>query len=319
MPPAVSETRSRTLTVASTAGLCNRLRVLLSGLALAEATGRRFTMLWPRTAACSAAFDELFALPWPVRAATMQEVDALAHWDQRKRDTLDLLTADGADIRLQTWSWLLAPSRFPAHRVLRVRCAQLLASMQPITEIQARINAFRDTSFRPQMIGVHLRRADMRLLYPLSATNTTAAMAAVDAYLDRCPGAGVLLCTDDGAVDQHSGRVLAAEGVRARFVQRYGAHVVYTAPRSLDRREPASIQDALVDLWLLRAADYLVGTAASSFSEMAALGRGIPVTMCRSEHPLRHVFPLRDWLQGQSSLKWLARYYWRLIHLRGVR
>ena len=276
-------------------------------------------MLWPHTEACSAAFDGLFALPWPVCVASAEEIEALEHWDQHKRQTLDLLTADSADIRFQTWSWLLVPSRFPAHRALMVRCAQLLASMQPTVEIQARINAFRDNSFRPQMIGVHLRRADMRFLYPLSATNTDSAMAAVDAYLDCSPDAGVLLCTDDGAVNQHSGQTLATEGLHTKFVQRYGERVVYTCPRSLDRREPAAIQDAVVDLWLLRKTDYFVGTAASSFSEMAALGRGIPRTMCRSEHPLRHLIPLRDWLQGQTSLKRLARYYWRLIRLPAAR
>ncbi|NCC30911.1 MAG: hypothetical protein EOM24_02680 [Chloroflexia bacterium] len=288
-------------------------------MALAEATGRQFTMLWPRTEACSAAFEELFALPWPVHTVTIREIEALDHWDQHKRRTLDLLTADSADICLQTWNWLLVPSSFPAHRSLKVRCAQLLASMQPTAAIQARINAFRDNNFRPQMIGVHLRRADMRFLYPTSVTNTTSAMAAVDTYLDCSPDAGVLLCTDDGAVNQNSGLSLAAEGVRATFVQRYGARIVYTNPRSLDRREPAAIQDALVDLWLLRDIDYLVGTAASSFSEMAALGRSIPVTMCRSEHPLRHAIPLRGWLHGQYSFRRLVSYYWSLIRPRGVR
>ena len=45
----MNEASVRTLTVACTSGLSNRLRVLLSGMALAEASGRRFTMYWPRT------------------------------------------------------------------------------------------------------------------------------------------------------------------------------------------------------------------------------------------------------------------------------
>lgn len=313
------ENADRTLTAAATAGLCNRLRVLLSGMALAEATGRRFTMLWPRTEACSAAFDELFALPWPVLEAARLEVEALERWDQRKRLTLDLLTADTPDIRIQTSSWLIVPSRFLAHRGLKQRSAELLASMQPIAAIQARIDAFQNSRFQRPMIGVHLRRADLRFLYPSSTTNTTSAMTAVDAYLDQSPDAGVLLCTDDGAAHQDSGQALPAEGVHAKFVRRYGGRVVWTRPRSRDRREPGAIQDALVDLWLLRRTDYFVGTVGSSFSGMAAVGRSIPHTMCRSEHPLRHVLPLRYWLHGQYSLRRLMSYYWNLIHPRGAR
>jgi hypothetical protein len=144
-------------------------------------------------------------------------------------------------------------------------------------------------------------------------------MQSVDAYLAQCPDAGVLLCTDDGALNQHSGKALPTEGVRAKFMHRYGERLVYTTPRSLDRREPAAIQDAVVDLWLLRRTDYFVGTVGSSFSGVAVLGRSVPVSLCQLQHPLRHLLPLRYWLSGERRLKWLARYYWHLIRPRGVR
>ena len=57
---------SRTLTVVCRYGLCNRLRVLLSGMVLAEATGRSFRVYWPRTPHCHAAFGELFENAWGV-------------------------------------------------------------------------------------------------------------------------------------------------------------------------------------------------------------------------------------------------------------
>lgn len=319
MPPAESETCPRTLTVASTAGLCNRLRVLLSGLALAEATGRRFTMLWPRTNECAAAFAELFVTPWPVQEATRQEVARLPQIAHTKQNRPDLLTTDVADIQVRTYNWLLAPAEFPAHRQFMRRCAELLQEMQPAQGIQARVEAFQASSFRSHMIGVHLRRADMQLLYPVSAANTLSAMSAVDAYLAQYPEAGILLCTDDGAIHQCTRRPLPTEGVQAKFLAHYGERVVFTTPRSLDRQEPAAIQDALVDLWLLRQTDYVVGTAGSSFSEFAVFGRAVPKMMCQSHHPLRHLLPFRYWLRGERPLKWLAHYYWHLIRPRGAR
>ena len=315
----MNEAPIRTLTVAASYGLCNRLRVLLSGMALAEATGRRFTMFWPRTKACAAAFTDLFATPWPVREAAAQEVESLRQTARLETSTPDLLAADVADLRIWSAGWLLAPERFPAHRRLMQRSAELLALLQPVRELQERVEAFQTDSFRSHMIGVHLRRADMQFLSPIAAANTHCALAVVDAYLAQVPDAGILLCTDDGAIHQHTGKPLPAEGVRAKFLHRYRDRVIFTLPRSFDRREPKAIQDALVELWLLRQTDCFAGTVGSSFSELAAFGRTVPVTLCQSQHPLRHLLPLRYWLRGERPLKWLARYYWHLIRPRGAR
>jgi len=313
------ETPVRTLTAGTGAGLCNRLRVLLSGMALAEATGRRFTMLWPRTPDCSAAFTDLFDSPWPVREVAAREVKILrrtfGHW----HSAYDPLIADAADLCIISYSWLLAPDRFPAHGPLMRRCEEMLESMQPATDIQKRVDAFRRSAFRPRMIGVHLRRADLQLGDPIAAANTQHAMSAVDACLEQYPDAGIFLCTDDGAIHQYTGKSLPLEGVRAKFRRRYGDRVVFTVPRSLDRREPVAIRDALVDLWLLRRTHCFVGTGGSSFSRLAAFGRTVPVTFCRSRHPLRHLIPVLHWLRGHRRLRWLAGYYWRGIRLRVVR
>jgi hypothetical protein len=55
--------------------------------------------------------------------------------------------------------------------------------------------------------------------------------------------------------------------------------VVWRAPRSLDRAQKQAIQDAVVDLWLLRSTDAFVGTLDSTFSELAAYGRHVPTLL----------------------------------------
>lgn len=315
----MDEESTRTLTVATTAGLSNRLRVLFSGMALAEATGRQFTMLWPQTVECAASFDELFATPWPVHTPTEAEWQRLRQSFSRNRVETDLLAARASHLHFWTSHSLLMPRRFPDHEPLLSRMAELLAILEPTEGIVARIAAFQSHAFRPRMIGVHLRRGDLKLTEPVFSTNTQAALLAVDVCLRQYPDAGILLCTDDGALNQYSGKALPVEGVRDQFLARYGDRVVFTTPRSLDRREPTAIQDALVDLWLLRQTNFFVGTAGSSFSDLVMLGRSVPVTMCQSQHPLRHLLPLRHWLRGERPLKWLVRYYWRLIRPRGAR
>ena len=267
---------SRSLTVCCPSGLSNRLRVLVSGLAVAEAAGRVFRMVWPRTPGCVAGFAELFVNEWPV--LDVETLDPawrmlwFEHMSVRKRPKP---ISDPLPDLVVCTSWWFVDLRDPAKAALRERSAELLAQLEPIPAIRNRVAEFRARHFRPTMIGVHLRRGDFVRHRPDRVANTGGALATLDRFLDETPGAGILLCTDDGAADPVTGRG-GHEGVRDIFRARYGERVVHTSPRSLDRRTIEGIQDALVDLLLLRATHAVIGTAGSTFSELAAFGRPVP-------------------------------------------
>lgn len=62
------------------------------------------------------------------------------------------------------------------------------------------------------------------------------------------------------------------------------------------------MQDALVNLWLLRQTDFFVGTARSSFSELAILGRNVPsVTADGTDAPIERMERFLHWT-GLSRL-----------------
>jgi hypothetical protein len=295
-------------------GLADRLAVLLSSVALAEATGRRLSVWWPRTRHCAAAFGELFQSSWPVAEVPEGAVRALPLFDMGdRRRRCDLLGASEADLAIRADGWLIDARRFPAHQPLTERCGELLGDLQPLPEILRRVDAFRAAAFRERMIGVHLRRADYQVFDARAAGGTSMALAAVDRFLQSWPDAGILLCTDDGGTDTFTGEASDAQGVRAAFLARYGERAVATRPRSLDRREPVAIQDALVDLLLLRATDGVVGTRGSSFSEMATFGRSVPAVRCRSHNPFLHLRPLWLWARGRARTDVVRRYYGRLV------
>jgi hypothetical protein len=295
-------------------GLGDRLAVLLSSAALAEATGRRLAVWWPRTVHCATAFAELFQSPWPVAEVAEAEVRALPLFDMgERRRRFDLLAAIETDVAVRADGWLIEPERYPAHAPLMARCGQLLDELRPRPEILRRAEAFRATAFRSRMIGVHLRRADYQVFDARAAGSTSMALAAVDRYLATWPDAGILLCTDDGGIDTFTGEAASTQGVEAAFLARYGERVVSTRPRSLDRREPEAIQDALLDLLLLRVTDCIIGTQGSSFSVMAAFGRPVPATWCRSPNPLLHLRPLWLWAKGDVRKEVVRRYYGRLL------
>jgi hypothetical protein len=279
------------LKVACLEGLANRIRVLLSGVALEEATGRRFTLLWPKAAGCAAAYEELFTNPWRVETVEYAAALVLRYVGGYRGAALPNFNLPGDIEPFRTPDWLVpwepnwlgrwmrhgSPRPItPMERQVQARCAQLMDQLQPVPFVASQVQQFAAAHFRPQMIGVHLRQGDLAAQRPDVTGNWQGVFPLVDRWLAECPDAGIFLCTDDGAVHPSKGLATPTVGVRAAFLSRYGQRVVTTIPRSLDRRDPISIQDALVDLLLLRRTQYFAGTKSSSFSELAALGRTVP-------------------------------------------
>jgi hypothetical protein len=295
-----------TLTVYSTSGLANRLRVLASGLALAEASGRTFRMLWARTPTCAAAFRELFAGEWPVTDLDRPERGWRAsHLPLHLPSRSAVSVSDPRpEIFLGANGWLVDVREPSTQPELSARCAQLLARLDPLASLSARMAEFRRQHFRPTMIGVHLRRGDFLRHRPDTVGNTEAALAAVERFLVTAPDAGILLCTDDGAADPRT-REASREGVREIMRARFGDRVVFTSPRSLDRGTPEGVQDALVDLWLLRSTQMVVGTRASSYSALAAFGRGVPLVMAAGPTP---AYRSIERLVRVTGVDWLVRH-----------
>ena len=267
----MSSPSNRTLTVGAGAGLTARLRILISGLALAEMTQRQFRMLWPLTSHCAAPFDALFTNDWNVAMlaeSQAAEVKRLPRFAATELPTL--LASNDPHLTRRHMSW----HNFPADSPLMARCRTLMNALQPLPQIVETVDRFREAHCRPEMIGVHLRRGDYVGLRPDKTHNTDKAIEATDAFLRQHPTAGILLCTDEETTSE-SGDV----GVRQRFAARYGDRLVQTAPSTYDRSDPAAIEDALVDLWLLRSTTAFVGSDYSGFSELAVFGRDVPYRM----------------------------------------
>ncbi len=303
------------LTVACYGGLSNRLRVLLSGVALAEATGRRFTMHWPVRNKSGAPYAALFENDWGV--VTHDPPPPEAAWlpplgGHMGRDWFDIATAAQPEIAVSSTNWLVEPDICASHGPLRQRSGELLGQLRPVPAVRDRMAAFRAAHFRPTMLGVHLRRGEFTRLHPYSAHNTGPAMAALRALLKQYPEAGIFLSTDDGGPDPVTGAV-HHEGVREKLRAAFGERVVWTEQRTLDCSATEGVQDALVDLLLLRATDGVVGTWWSSFSELAVVGRSAPLVWCRSGGYWRVVaWALRAsgalaWLRWQSQRQYQGR------------
>ena len=273
------------LTVYANSGLCNRLKVLLSGSAIAQTTGRRFAMRWVGHK-MPGSFERLFQNEWNVRSdAPLDKRRLIDLTNQPWRTFPDLTQSQDDWLMVQHCDWLIRPAFFPHHAALQAQCAAFMQELKPIPALQERIDAFRDKNFRPRMIGVHLRRGDFHAFHPDVVNNLAATMETVDRWVDEESDAGILLCTDDGAQNLFSHRKMPYEGVVEQFAQRYGERMVTPQARTLDRRQPEATEDALIELWLLRATDRFVGTLGSSFSELVSFDCDMPSVMTATPTP----------------------------------
>lgn len=296
----------RSLTVTCHLGLCNRLRVLLSGKIIAQVTRRDFTMLWTPTVGCGCAFDQLFQNDWNVRGALPSEQ---VQWFDATRLPLrafpDLLASDEAQLAVEANGWMFRPTLYAGHAALQEQARGLTCELAPVPSIAREIETFREQNFRDTMIGVHLRRGDFLRWRPDAVGNLETTFQVVDHWLGNAPGAGILLCTDDGAPNPYKRQATSREETIARFIARYGTRVVAPETATLDRREPRAIQEALRDLWLLRQTDFFAGTEGSSFSELATAGRTVPKMLTAQPTP-RYAREMR-WLKRLGIAPLLAK------------
>ena len=297
----MSPQTNRTLTVGAGAGLTARLRILISGMALAEATQRQFRMLWPLTSHCAAPFNSLFVNAWNVETLAESEAAEVTRLPRfAAKEMPVLLASNEPHLARRHMSW----QQFPANSPLLSRCRTLMIELRPLERIAEKVDRFREAHCRPEMIGVHLRRGDFVNLRPDRTNNTDKAIEATDDFLEQHTNAGILLCTDE-ELTSNSGE----SDVRQRFTSRYGDRLVQTAPSTYDRSDPAAIEDALVDLWLLRSTSVFVGSDYSGFSELAVFGRDVPYRM------------VGDSSAAWKRLAWLSRFglFNRLIRRLGRR
>lgn len=266
----------RTLTVYCPTGMMNRLQVLVSGLAIAKATGRKFQMLWPRTADCNCEFSDLFSNNLPVKTVSPEDAEK-QNWVDAGKIKFDPLTSKEQNLFLRTHTFLFNDGFFKNHRAIQEESMRLFDSLKPAPEVKKQVDLFFEKRLKGRpYFGAHVRRGDFARVFPEAVGGLQDYHNDIKDFLKQNPRGRVFLSTDDGAPDPKTGK-RKTTGVKKEMNQRYGSRVVFTQPRTLDRARKEAIQDGLIDFLLLRRAAHLAGTSLSSFSWMAAWGHTKPM------------------------------------------
>jgi hypothetical protein len=260
-------------------GLCNRIRVIDSVLALNRERKHSVRLLWLRDPDLNCRFDELFERPKGIdgvfdfaigtpagrilkyllprvvqnlasRAIHQPEMERLL---AGKYDFSALLPLRSLYIR----SW----DRFyPGHSPL--------TEFRPVPELQNRVAA---CAINRGTAGVHIRRTDNQWR---DESPTDKFVHLMEEEIGQRPNADFFVATD--SIEEE-----------ANLKRLFPGRIISHTKKSLDRNSPAGIKDAMVDLFCLARCGKIIGSHRSSFSETASQIGNCPLIIARETHQVR--------------------------------
>ncbi len=247
-------------------GLCNRLRCLAAMQALAALHQVELCMLWEPGITCPASFDDLFE---PVcTMVSPAEMDRF-----RLRNDIRLVAGKGAGNRPEFYG---KGEVFTQHWKFYVR------QLRPLPHILQKINDHAASVWNDHMVGVHVRRTDAVADRGRRLGITFRDTPIIDAMhkeVESNPETRFSFATDN-------------EKTLQLFVSEFGErltcypkgfecfdpakHSLYGSKQAIGHRH-TSVEDAVIDLWLLSRTNKIIGTMGSSFSEHAAWIGNVPI------------------------------------------
>ena len=269
----------RKLTVEPIGGLCNRMRVIASAIALADQMDLSVHIIWPCNRVLNCTFESLFEVP--------DEVHTITHMKQSPRMTtlFRLLTycvyvVKGSKsayigerfLKQYGESLMDYHSVCSANEIYIATCHSFggpslnINVLRPVNEIKT-ISDEITATFGSHCVGVHFRGTDHIIAKEISTLDKfiDAMRREINIYGSE---SSFFLATDEAIIER-------------RLKDLFGDRIITYKKRSLDRNCPLAIQDALVDLICLSHTKRVLGTYWSSFSETAASLGGISLEIVK--------------------------------------
>lgn len=256
-------------------GLCNRLRVIASGAAIARATGRELVVVWVPDAHCEGLISDVLSYSGPV-LSTAQAAAEARHQSAQALSYLEIEPGAvpgwpvleqpvAGDVYVRSADRLVSP-----HRSLAAEQA-FLRGLRPSAAVQSLIARVP----HPSQLSLHIRMGtgpgfdhlpwEAPSNWPperhaeLVAWREKSHLRHFVARLDALVGTG-----------QAETIFVAADlpETYAALTERYGPRLRYL-PRDLYDRSARQLQFAMADLLLLTAAERFLASTWSSFSDIA--------------------------------------------------
>ena len=245
-------------------GLCNRMRVIVGAISLAQKTGGGLTIIWTQDATLNAVFSDLFVpITYKVIECPLDSwrYKALYYWYKDVKHCMILddqwISANARGRDYDVWKDKIAGRNLFLQTNLDILFDGDYSVLKPQMSV---IESLNNVKCDHNTIGLHIRRTDNANAVRYSPTSLF--FAKVEEELKANPQMKFYLATDDPNEEK-------------AFIEKFGEGIMIYQKHSLDRNNPIAIKDALVDLYNLSHCRKIYGSYWSSFSDTAALWSGI--------------------------------------------
>lgn len=252
-----------------TGGLCNRMRAIASCIAIAKMRTAMTTIYWNKYPGLNADFEELFC---KINVDNVQMINnkkwlynvnytkdyikrfvfyRIIHKQtfynyniyEKKKD-LTTIIKEGANHSILLIS---------GHPMYKDYAQTLRLIFKPQTDIQQKIDKI-TANFTDRTIGVHIRRTDNAA--SISNSPLDCFMDIINKEISKYPETKFYLATDD-------------DTIKRQFIQKYGNRII-TIFQDTSRDRLDGMKFAVIDLFCLSKTLKIIGSVASSYSQIAA-------------------------------------------------
>ena len=250
-------------------GLCNRMRAIGSAMILAEKRREKVLVYWKVAPELGCPFEELFEKP---EAFSLVNYKSDYYLPKMFRQLTSRRLSNEEIRSVRTAEGL--PDDFVKNLPERLYIAteehffpnRDYSAFSPQKRLLGKVSAL--TEGNSHLIGVHIRRTDNKPA--IGKSSTDAFLSAMEAEIAADPNVKFYLATDDLSEEKT---------LREYFPDR----IISNEGRDLSRDSVTGIQDALVDLYSLSRCSKIIGSFYSSFTDLAADIRGIPLIVAGAE------------------------------------
>lgn len=258
-------------------GLCNRMRVIASAVALASDTDKPLQIRWMLNDELNCSFSEIFKTNIAFKVKERQNYFSTFFQKVFIRDKKKIFSNDSIYAKRNAgWNYAdfkLFFSEQAAQNSIVIDTdwnfyptgSEGFNCLQPIEELRRIIDRISSDFKRDKVIGVHIRRTDHAPSIQESPLELF--LEAMRREREKNPSAKFFLATDD---------LIVQNSLMKEFE---GSIITYSTNKK--RNSSQAIKEAVIDLYCLANTNQIIGSYWSSFSETASELKGAPLTIIK--------------------------------------
>jgi len=280
---------------ASFGGLSNRINSLASSIRIAEKTKRNLLLCWPKDLVCNCNFSDLFEND--IKEISKEElrkiiknnrIQVLNRFQNLKFKKKVIIISDGCFDCFSKEDLLFKFEKID--KEIQKKISEALKKLKIKKSIQKKINQFSKENFKKEVVGVHVRRGDYKLL-----THNVGGISSNERFMEEIkkeismnPKIKFFIATEDKETED-------------KFRKMFGKIIISYPKKTRIKEQEGAVKEALIELLLLSKCKKILGSFRSTFTELPwFLGECKPKIKIIADEKGVEVYLLKE--KGKKSL-----------------